>query len=390
MIRLIFILFISSLSFSAYAIKEVINVGILWGNRPASSVVSIHTGSYTLYGDNQAVKQLTINQTMVLRIAGGQVQVTSGGKVVGSYKSVRLKRNTWGSAFNLKAMSLATAKRTYNDNLKVSVYLNKLKLINNVYIEHYIGGVVEAESGSRETYEYYKVQAIIARTYVLSNLSKYAKFGFNVCDRVNSQVYKGMSTRNPDIIKATNATRGLVLVDSDINLIQAVFHSNSGGQTANSEDAWSKEVDYLRSIPDTFSLDQPHYNWKTFLEKEKWLSYLEKKYSYPVKDSVFLEYVLDYCPTERDRCLSPLAPNTLLKTIRIDWGFRSTFFSISEGEEGKYVYFEGRGFGHGVGLSQEGAMRMAELGIHYNKILKYYYKDTHLIHLSALDFFRGE
>ena len=390
MIRLIFILFISSLSFSAYAIKEVINVGILWGNRPASSVVSIHTGSYTLYGDNQAVKQLTINQTMVLRIAGGQVQVTSGGKVVGSYKSVRLKRNTWGSAFNLKAMSLATAKRTYNDNLKVSVYLNKLKLINNVYIEHYIGGVVEAESGSRETYEYYKVQAIIARTYVLSNLSKYAKFGFNVCDRVNSQVYKGMSTRNPEIIKATNATRGLVLVDSDINLIQAVFHSNSGGQTANSEDAWSKEVDYLRSIPDTFSLDQPHYNWKTFLEKEKWLSYLEKKYSYPVKDSVFLEYVLDYCPTERDRCLSPLAPNTLLKTIRIDWGFRSTFFSISEGEEGKYVYFEGRGFGHGVGLSQEGAMRMAELGIPYNKILKYYYKDTHLIHLSALDFFRGE
>ena len=332
MIRLLFILFISSLSFSAYAIKEVINVGILWGNRPASSVVSIHTGSYTLYGDNQAVKQLTINQTMVLRIAGGQVQVTSGGKVVGSYKSVRLKRNTWGSAFNLKAMSPATAKRTYNDNLKVSVYLNKLKLINNVYIEHYIGGVVEAESGSRETYEYYKVQAIIARTYVLSNLSKYAKFGFNVCDRVNSQVYKGMSTRNPDIIKATNATRGLVLVDSDINLIQAVFHSNSGGQTANSEDAWSKEVDYLRSISDTFSLDQPHYNWKTFLEKEKWLSYLEKKYSYPVKDSVFLEYVLDYCPTERDRCLSPLAPNTLLKTIRIDWGFRSTFFSISEGE----------------------------------------------------------
>lgn len=390
MIRLLFILFISSLSFSAYAIKEVINVGILWGNRPASSVVSIHTGSYTLYGDNQAVKQLTINQTMVLRIAGGQVQVTSGGKVVGSYKSVRLKRNTWGSAFNLKAMSLATAKRTYNDNLKVSVYLNKLKLINNVYIEHYIGGVVEAESGSRETYEYYKVQAIIARTYVLSNLSKYAKFGFNVCDRVNSQVYKGMSTRNPDIIKATNATRGLVLVDSDINLIQAVFHSNSGGQTANSEDAWSKEVDYLRSIPDTFSLDQPHCNWKTFLEKEKWLSYLEKKYSYPVKDSVFLEYVLDYCPTERDRYLSPLAPNTLLKTIRIDWGFRSTFFSISEGEEGKYVYFEGRGFGHGVGLSQEGAMRMAELGIPYNKILKYYYKDTHLIHLSALDFFRGE
>ena len=128
MARLFLLIFISSLSFSAFAIKEVINVGILWGKRPASSLVSIHTGSYTLYGDNNPVRQLTINQTMVLRTNGALVQVTSGGKVVGSYKSIRLKRNTWGSAFNLKSMSPATAKRTYNDNLKVSVYLNKLKL----------------------------------------------------------------------------------------------------------------------------------------------------------------------------------------------------------------------------------------------------------------------
>ncbi len=390
MVRILLVFLIVLSTHAAFAIKEVINVGILWGKRPASSLVSIHTGSYTLYGDNVPIKQLTINQTMVLRTLSNSVQVTSGGKILGSFRKVRLKRNTWGSVFNLKAMSPNTAKRSYNDNLNVSVYNGKLKLINNVYIEHYIGGVVEAESGSRETYEYYKVQAIIARTYVLSNLNKYSKYGFNVCDRVNSQVYKGMSTRNPDIIKATNATRGLVLVDSDINLIQAVFHSNSGGQTANSEDAWSAEVGYLRSVPDTFSLNQPHYNWKTFIEKEKWLSYLKRKYNYPIEDSVYLEYVLDYCPKNRDRYLSPLAPNTLLKTIRIDWGLRSTFFSISEGDEGKYVYFVGRGFGHGVGLSQEGAMRMAELGIPYNKILKYYYKDTHLIHLSALDFFRGD
>ena len=67
---------------------------------------------------------------------------------------------------------------------------------------------------------------------------------------------------------------------------------------------------------------------------------------------------------------------------------RSTYFTIKE-EENK-IYIVGMGFGHGVGLSQEGAMRMAESGIVYNKILHYYYRDTHLIHLSALDFFRGE
>lgn len=373
---------------TSYAVKEIINVGIFWGQRPTSTLISVHKGAYTLYGDQQLVRTFEEQQTLVLRIQGKQVQVTAGGKTLGTYNRIELKRKVWGSSFSLKPMSSKQGKRTYNDNLRVSVYLNKLKLINNVYIEHYIGGVVEAESGSKETYEYYKVQAIIARTYVLSNLNKFRKYGFNVCDRVNSQVYKGMSTSNPDIIRAVNSTRGLVLVDSDIRLIQAVFHSNSGGQTVNSEDAWSKELGYLRSVPDTFSNGQPHYNWKTFMETEKWLGYLKRKYNYPIEDTIYRDFVVDYCPTSRYRCLTPFNDKMLLKTIRHDWGLRSTYFTIRE--EGEYVYFEGRGFGHGVGLSQEGAMRMAELGYPYNKILRYYYKDIHLIHLSALDFFRGE
>lgn len=351
-------------------------------------LVSVDKGSYDLYAGKQLIRTFAENQTFVARVSGESVQITSGGKTIGTYSKIRLKRKVWGATFNLKGTNPRTDRRTYNDNLVLTAYRNRLKLINNVYIEHYIAGVVEAESGSKETYEYYKVQAIIARTYVLSNLNKYANYGFNVCDRVNSQVYKGKSTRNPDIVRATNATKGLVLVDSDIRLIQAVFHSNSGGMTVNSEDAWSKPVSYLRSVPDTFSRDMPHYNWKTFITTDKWLSYLNKKFNYPVDDSTHREYVLNYCPDVRDVYLSPLDTTIRLKTIRKDWGLKSTFFTIKESDG--YVYFEGKGFGHGVGLSQEGAMKMAELGYPYNKILRYYYKDTHLIHLSALDFFRGD
>lgn len=366
----------------------MINVGIFWGKSPSSALISVELGNYDLSGDGKPLKLLAENQTFVANVSANSVQITSGGKILGTFKQVQLKRKAWGACFNLKGTNPKTDRRTYNDNLKISAYNNRLKLINNVYIEHYIAGVVEAESGSKETFEYYKVQAIIARTYVLTNLNKYSKYGFNVCDRVNSQVYKGKSTRNPDIVRAVNATRGLVLVDSDINLIQAVFHSNSGGQTVDSEDAWSQPVGYLRSVPDTFSKDMPHYNWKTFISTEKWLNYLKSKYSYPVEDSVYREYVLNYCPNQRDVCLSPLDTNILLKYIRKDWDLRSTYFSINESDG--YVYFEGKGFGHGVGLSQEGAMKMAELGYPYNKILHYYYKDTHLIHLSALEFFREE
>jgi stage II sporulation protein D len=76
----------------------------------------------------------------------------------------------------------------------------------------------------------------------------------------------------------------------------------------------------------------------------------------------------------------------LLKKVRNDLKLKSTFFSISE-KDG-YVVFTGRGFGHGVGLSQEGAMRMAKLGYNYKDILHYYYNDIHLIPLAALNFFK--
>jgi len=363
-------------------------VGIFWGNRPSSTLLSVHNGSYQVIADGKVIKDLSANQTLVIRTSDGRVVLASGGNTLGSFKNVGIKRKVWGSAFSIKGLSPKIGKRTYNDNLHVSTYRNRLKLINDVYIEHYIAGVVEAESGSKETFEYYKVQAIIARTYVLTNINKYSQYGFNVCDRVNSQVYKGMSTKNPDIVRGVNATKGLVLVDSDINLIQAVFHSNSGGQTVNSEDAWSKPLSYLRSVPDTFSNGMPHYEWNTFISTEKWLSYFKNKHNYPVEDSIAREMILSYCPSERQRYISPIDTNILLKTIRKDWGLRSTYFSIKQ-EEDK-VYIEGKGFGHGVGLSQEGAMRMAESGMPYNKILHYYYQDTHLIHLSALDFFRGE
>jgi stage II sporulation protein D len=360
----------------------------MWGNRPSSILLSVDKGGYSLNGDGAELRKLIEDQTCVVTCDGAQLEVTSGGKSLGKFYQVKLIRNSWGSQFNLKSLAPAIEKRTYPDQLYITALSGRLKLVNNVYLEHYIAGVVEAESGTKQGYEYYKVQAVIARTYALSNLGKFKEHGFNLCDRVQSQVFKGVSKGNPEIIRAVTATRGLVIVDSDINLIQAVFHSNSGGQTVNSEDAWSQPVRYLRSVPDTFSRDMPHYTWSTFIDKNKWLDYLQKKYKYPVDDSAYLQQALFFNPPERRGTLCDTKPYIALKDIRKDWDLKSTYFTIRS--EGEYVYFEGKGFGHGVGLSQEGAMRMAEAGIAYNKILHHYYKDVHLIHLSALSFFRGE
>ncbi len=381
----IFMILLGSLQLQA---SEVINVGMFWDGRPKGSVISVARGSYTLVGDGKKMRDMSKSDVIQLSISGNLVKVSSMGMSLGTFGKLKLIRQSWGSSLNIKAVNPSYPRREYNDNLFVTVSRGKLKLVNNVYIEHYIAGVVEAESGIKEGFEYYKVQAIIARTYALSNLNKFAHEGFNLCDNVECQVYKGKSKRNADIIRAVNATKGLVIVDKDIELINAVFHSNSGGQTVNSEDAWSRPVHYLRAISDDFSKDQPHYAWEVNIDKSKWLNYLFRRFNYPISDPQAREYVMDYCPSSREVFLTPIDTNILLKTIRRDWGLKSTYFSIEE--EGDNIRVRGKGFGHGVGLSQEGAMKMATMGIPFNEILHYYYQDIHLIHLSALDFFRAE
>jgi stage II sporulation protein D len=77
-----------------------------------------------------------------------------------------------------------------------------------------------------------------------------------------------------------------------------------------------------------------------------------------------------------------------LKVIRADFQLKSTFFSVEQ--VGENVIFKGKGYGHGVGLCQEGAMRMAKQKRSYKDILSFYYRDVHLVDLSALNYFRQE
>jgi stage II sporulation protein D len=76
------------------------------------------------------------------------------------------------------------------------------------------------------------------------------------------------------------------------------------------------------------------------------------------------------------------------KTIRSDWQLKSAYFSIVERNDS--VVICGRGYGHGVGLCQEGAIRMAQLGYSHSYIINFYYKDVEIVDLSRLDFFREE
>jgi len=221
----------------------------------------------------------------------------------------------------------------------------------------------------------------------LSNARRHANEGFELCDGVHCQYYKG-KTNDAQIIAAGYATRGQVVVDNNLNLITAAFHSNCGGQTVNSEDVWALPMNYLKAVKDTFCLRQPHAGWYRRISTEDWMSYLSLKHKYPVEDSVAYSSAVNYDPFGRKVFFVDRNLMIPLKTIRADFQLKSTFFSIEQRSDS--VIFKGRGYGHGVGLCQEGAMRMTRVGYSYKDILLFYFKGVHLVDLASLDFFRQE
>ena len=344
----------------------------------------IRVGSYKVFLDGVAHTNLQSSQKINLRAQGNQliVSTASGAKTV---KKCALQASRVGNEFFLHVPG-DVPDRTYQDHLIVHARGGYLILINEAEIDHYVAGVVEAESGSKQLAEYYKVQSVISRTYALSNKGRHMGRGYSLCDQVHCQVYHGKASYNDSIAIATQETSGLVLVDQNINLITAAFSSNCGGRTANSEVVWGQERSYLRSVEDTFCLVMPHAHWEKTIAKAKWIGYLHA-HNYPTDDSSGVATF--YFPQDKQAYFSD--SNYHLKTtdLRKEFQLRSAFFAVQEEKEDEITLI-GRGFGHGVGLCQEGAMNMANHGFDYRTILHTYYTNVHLIHLNSLEFFRFE
>ena len=267
-------------------------------------------------------------------------------------------------------------ERDYDDGLKVRASGGDLILINQVDLEHYVGGVVQSEMGKVDFPEYYKIQDIISRTYALKNIRKHQHEGFNLCDAEHCQVYLSRCTL-PLISESISVTRGDVIVDSAGNLITAAFHSNSGGQTMASEDVWSAPLPYLRSVEDTFSLKMSKAVWQDTILLSSWLAYLHKRRPL-LGDDTLIQRVIRF---EQPQRRTELVPGILLKDIRRDWQLRSTFFDIIP--RGDTLMLRGRGWGHGVGLSQQGALRMISLGYDYIQVIRFYYQGVRVVPRDA-------
>jgi stage II sporulation protein D len=383
--RFIIIFILISTTYKCISID--IKVRVFTANKIEATYISPHKGNYKLICDGKKIAIIKTGQYIKCTNINGRIIVNQKSKKLGSFKLVQFTALDSTSDFLISPrIPLRLADRIYDDNVTITTNEKNLQIINEVDLEKYVAGVVESESGKNQKLEFYKVQAIISRTYALSNFKKRLQLGYNLNDLVADQVYLGKARFNIDIITAVTETIDLVLVDENINLITTAFHSNSGGYTVESSDVWGKSLSYTAAKLDTFSLKGSKAFWSKTIAKKDWLSYLERKFAFNTKNAENIKLATNYKQAQRQTYF--LNPNLIIPTkeIRYDWELNSTFFDIEDKNDS--LLFTGKGFGHGIGLSQQGAMRMVELEFDYKEILQFYYNGVHLINLKKIDFFK--
>ncbi len=313
------------------------------------------------------------SKTLRVGLKSGKVKANQGNAMYGEFDGLLLVPKNQKSHFIIKGKG---PERIYSGALIFKNSSNQLLVVNRVDLEDYVGGVVESEGGHETQFAYFKAQAVLARTWVLKNWNKHSKEGYNVRDDVSSQAYysKAYLQNSESIKKAVLDTKDTILIDKYGDPIMGAFHSNSGGETTNSEDAWSAKIDYLRSVPDTFSLKMDKAYWEKEIDKQRFVNFFASKLGQNASNDNFRNAVLSYKQDTRQAYFVYADKKLKLRYVREKFGLRSTYFSVVDA--GDKVVLKGRGFGHGVGLSQQGAMRMADLGFSYKQILTHYFKDV--------------
>lgn len=298
--------------------------------------------------------------------------------------------------------------------------------VNVVPLEEYLYGVVPRELPPTvfPEVEALKAQAVAARTYALRGLGKRAADGYDLLPTTSDQVYGGLSAEHPVSTQAVDGTEGIVATHNGA-LIEALYHSTSGGHTADNEEAYnSAPISYLRGVPDSergrslehvpsvavfkasanpaslrgfrggdFEADWSRYHRWTFEWTAEEMRQVVSAYAGQDVGRVLAVDVTDRGPSGRALRVEYVTEagtwvdtkdriRTSLKFVDAGGSMRSllsTLFFIEpvvDGSTGEVTGFRawGGGWGHGVGMSQTGAVGLAEKGATYDRILAHYYQ----------------
>ncbi|MGE7603925.1 SpoIID/LytB domain-containing protein [Peribacillus sp. NPDC097675] len=412
-----FIVFTTFPAYEAAAAEESTEMKVklknYLGNQNTVTVMA--TGDYQLSDGKTIIKS---GEELTIKVESGKLAVYENGKQVDTFVSFTARPVKEGSLFSIN-------DRIYPGSMEFTVEGGYVRPINHVPIEEYVKGVVPREMPALWHIEALKAQTIAARTYALRYQSTL------IDDTVSYQVYGGDDGHDHSNL-AVEQTKGLV-VKHEGKLIEALFSSSNGGMTELNSNVWpsGKPLGYLAIKEDSFD---PKTKWSIEVDKQQidvskidvlkpddwWTSVKEKDTTivpnlktwlksngYSKKDikitdipelsfsdkttggrvtkgSIQLNFLVkDIVGTNGE-----LVPQTVTlmndeaSKIRAMIGtdmMKSYLVLDSKSANPDKIVVEGRGFGHGVGMSQYGAKYRAEAGQSYQEILAFYYPNTSIV-----------
>lgn len=306
-----------------------------------------------------------------------------------------------------------------------------ISVINDIMFDEYLYSVVGSEVSPTWHIEALKAQAVAARNYAIINIEKHSKDGYDLCNTQHCQAYKGYSKEQESTNLAVAQTNNILLY-YDNKLATTFYHSSSGGHTENSENIWSEEIPYLRGVEDPFSYGSPNDTWtkeldrKTIEEKlvenkidigeildiniietsefgrakkieiigSKSKFILEKEKIRSIFGSTNIKSIWYEIKTDSDVNVYDMNANSIdtkkLQNLNIISATGQSLIKPSNNKISIKGLFEvqqyniipetyvlnGKGWGHGLGMSQYGAKGMADMGYNFVEILEYYYTGT--------------
>lgn len=415
-----------------------------------ASVGFLDSSTYYVFINSSQIEKLPDDE---LTSTGSTI--SGGSNRLGVYANntllfVFLNENPFIEGTDNAPLVLGNGYKSYRGQISPVFNSNVMTLVNILEMDEYLYGVVPNEMPYQWGEEALKAQATAARTFAYKNINKHLNDGFNVCDVEHCQAYLGYTSEQSTTSQAVDATHGMEIY-YDNALIDAVYHSSSGGITANSEDVWYTALPYLREKLDiydttgkqwerTLTLSELTTMAENYASKNNLSSIgnvtsirIDKTSSYGRvnelsivgdKGTITLEeddlrYFFNsnggsslesraFTISSGGNTLKPNENNTTYNVyiygnanpttdisnynvissnnspVSLNYAFTAyngtTYAygvesSISQEVEttGDTITISGKGWGHGVGLSQHGANGMANSGFNFEEILKFYY-----------------
>lgn len=421
---------------------EYVDVRVTIKNNDQTIVLKSQDGFYIYDKESkEVIYEISSNEIEVYTNGNGDILINS--KCL--EKPIEIKGDFRSLVGSKQAGYTILDNSRYRDYIGFIVKENNILCINYLKLDHYLFGVLPREIPASGGLEALKAQAVVARSYLYGNINKHRLDGYGVCNTTHCQVYGGLDAEHENTNRAVLETSG-IYVEYAGKIISTPFHSNSGGHTENSEYVWGGKVPYLQGVDDPYSLNSPNSVWDFTIDTRTLENRLRNNDIIigSIRDIEILETTATGRVTKL-RIIGTLGQSEIsgerLRSIIGTMDLKSTLFIINKHSQntntpvyvidghtmqtkninlnGSYILdgagrtsksrenintlngknentiinyflgnkidsitFSGKGFGHGVGMSQYGALEMAKRGYTYEDIIGHYYNGVNIIKIK--------